>query len=132
VLLDRKHKDFAKKLARLSLDQGGQVDPARVDAVLTSLRAQKPRLLRALLKAYLHYIQIEDRRGRLFIEHAGALNAGEIESLRARLTKKYGRALRVETQENSALVAGLRMSVADDIYETSVTGRLSALQNALG
>ncbi|HVU37515.1 MAG TPA: F0F1 ATP synthase subunit delta [Opitutales bacterium] len=132
MLLDRQLKDFAKKLARLSLEAGGQIDPARVDAVLASLQGHKPRARRAILKAYLRYLQIEDRRSRLLVEHAGNIGPGELEALRARLAKKYGRALRLETKENSALIAGLRASVADDIYESSVSHRLGSLQNTLG
>ena len=67
---DRHLKDFSRKLARLSLDAGGQIDPARVDAVLASLRGQKPRTLRPLLKIYLRRLQVEERRGLLTVEHA--------------------------------------------------------------
>jgi F-type H+-transporting ATPase subunit delta len=131
MLLDRKQRDFAKKLARMSLDAGGQIDAARVEAVLGSLRGQKPRVQRAILKAYLHYMQIEDRRARLLVEHAGNVGPAELEALRARLAKKYGRALRLETRANPALIAGLRASVADDIYEASVANRLASLQSTL-
>lgn len=131
MILDRKQKDFAKKLARLSLDVGGQISAERVQSVLSSLGGQTVRARRALLKAYLHYLQIEDRRGRLLVEHAGDIAPAELEAMRDRLGKKYARTLRLETRENTALIAGLRASVADDIYESSVAGRLATLQSAL-
>jgi len=131
MLLDRKQKDFAKKLARMSLDAGGQIDAARVDAVISSLRGHKPRVQRALLKSMLHYLQVEDRRSRVLVEHAGAADAATLESMRASLAKKYGRTLRLEARENPALIAGLRASVGDDIYESSISSRLTALQTAL-
>jgi F-type H+-transporting ATPase subunit delta len=131
VPLDPSHRDFAKKLVRLTLDEGGQIDPARADAVLGALRGHKPRVLRAILKAYLHYLEIEDRRGCLAVECAGAIDPAALESLRAGLAKKYRRALRLEVRDNPALIAGLRLAVADDIYECSVAGRLHALSNAL-
>lgn len=131
MTLDRKQKDLAKKLARLSLDAGGQISTERVQAVLSSLGSQTVRARRALLKAYLHYLQIEDRRSRLLVEHAGDISPSELESMRDRLGKKYGRTLRLETRVNAALIAGLRASVGDDIYESSVAGRLAALQSAL-
>jgi F-type H+-transporting ATPase subunit delta len=131
MTLDRQHKDFAKKLARLSLDAGGQIDLARVDAVLATLRGHAPRVQRAILKAYLRYLQIEDRRGRILVEHAGDASPADLEALRGRLEKKYGRALRLEARETPVLIAGLRASVADDIYEASLSSRLTALQTAL-
>ena len=132
MTLDRQQKDFAKKLARLSLYAGSQIDPARVDAVLSSLGAHAPRVRRAILKAYLRYLQIEDRRSRILVEHAGDATSAGLDALRASLEKKYGRALRLETRENPALLAGLRASVADDIYESSISSRLAALATALG
>ncbi len=132
MLLDRKQKDFAKKLARMSLDAGGQIDAERIGAVIATLKSHQPRVQRALLKAYLHYLQVEDRRSRVFVEHAGAADAASLENMRAGLAKKYGRALRLETRENPALIAGLRASVGDDIYESSISIRLDALQTALG
>ena len=131
MTLDRKQKDLAKKLARLSLDAGGQISTERVQAVLSSLGSQTVRARRVLLKAYLHYLQIEDRRSRLLVEHAGDISPSELESMRDRLGKKYGRTLRLETRVNAALIAGLRASVGDDIYESSVAGCLAALQSAL-
>ena len=132
MTLDRQQKDFAKKLARLSLDAGSQIDPARVDAVIATLRSHAPRVQRALLKAYLRYLQIEDRRSRILVEHSGDATSAGLESLRARLEKKYNRALRLEARENPALIAGLRASVGDDIYESSISSRLTALATALG
>jgi F0F1-type ATP synthase delta subunit len=131
MALNREQQDFAKKLARLSLDAGGQIDPARVDAVLSSLRGHPPRVQRALLKAYLKYMQVEDRRGRLLVEHAGNTTSSDLDALRNRLEKKYNRALILEARENSALIAGLRASVGDDIYESSLSHRLAALETAL-
>lgn len=87
MTLDRQYKDFAKKLARLSLDAGSQLDPARVDAVLSSLRGHPPRVQRAILKAYLRYLQIEDRRGRILVEHAGDASPADLDALRNRLEK---------------------------------------------
>jgi F0F1-type ATP synthase delta subunit len=131
MALDRQQQDFAKKLARLSLDAGGQIDPARVDAVLSSLRGRSPRVQRALLKAYLRHMQVEDRRGRLLVEHAGNATSSDLDALRNRLEKKYNRALILEARENPTLIAGLRASVGDDIYESSLSHRLAALETAL-
>ncbi len=131
MTLDRKQKDFAKKLARLSLDADGQIGAERVQFVLSSLGGQTVRARRALLKAYLHYLKIEDRRSCLLVEHAGDIAPAELDAMRDRLGKKYGRTLRLETRDNAALIAGLRATVGDDIYESSVAGRLAALQSAL-
>jgi F-type H+-transporting ATPase subunit delta len=129
--LDRKHRHFTKRLARLSLGDDGQIDPARADAVLGSLRAYPIRLQRALLKAYLHYLEIEDHRGRLLYEYSGIISPAELESLRQHFDKKYGRSLRLELKNNSDLLAGLRVSIGDEVFEYSASNRLANLQAAL-
>jgi hypothetical protein len=129
--LDRKHRHFTKRLARLSLGEDGQIDPARAEAVLGSLRAHPVRLQRALLKAYLRYLEIEDQRGRLLYEYAGIISPAELESLHERFNKKYGRALRLELKNDADLLAGLRVSIGDDVFEYSASNRLANLQAAL-
>jgi F-type H+-transporting ATPase subunit delta len=129
--LVRQQKDFAKKLARLSLGSDGQIDGERAQAGMESLRPLKPRVQRALLKAYLHYLRIEDRRARMLYEYAGLIDPSELERLRTHYSQKYGRNLRVDLKPNPALLAGLRLSIGDDIYENSASGRLAALASAL-
>jgi F-type H+-transporting ATPase subunit delta len=43
------------------------------------------------------------------------------------MTKKYGRVVTATAKPNPALLAGLRVHVSDDVYESSVSGQLSAL-----
>jgi len=131
MTLDRKHKDFAKKLACLSLGADGQVDPARVQAVLEALRPYKPRMLRLLLKAYLRRLLVEDRRGLLRYEYSGLIAPAELESLHAHFNQKYRRPLRLELQADDQLLAGLRITIGDDVYEYSASSRLDRLRSAL-
>jgi F-type H+-transporting ATPase subunit delta len=131
MTLDRKHKDLTKKLARLSLGADGQLEQARVDAVLSSLRSYPPRLLRHLLKAYLHYLKIEDLRGVLLYEYSGLIGTDTLESLRQHFNQKYQRALRLELKPNDSLLAGLRISIGDDVFEYSASSRLETLRSAM-
>jgi hypothetical protein len=129
--LDRKHRDFAKKLARLSVGTDGQIDGAYVNGVLEALRPYHPRLLRALLKTYLSYLEIEDRHSRLLYEYAGVIGPDELAALGAHFNQKYGRPLRLELKSSDNLLAGLRVSIADDVYEFSAASRLATLRTAL-
>ncbi len=43
------------------------------------------------------------------------------------MTKKYSRKVTATTKRNDALLAGLRIRVGDDVYESSVAGQLAAL-----
>jgi hypothetical protein len=129
--LDRKHRDFAKKLARLSVGADGQIDPAHVNGVIEALHSYQPRVRRALLKSYLHFLTIEDRRGCLRYEYAGVIGPGELAALNQHFNQKYRRPLRLELQARDDLLAGVRVCIADDVYEYSAANRLNTLRTAL-
>ena len=46
------------------------------------------------------------------------------------MSRKYERRVSTETKENPALIAGIRVRIGDDVYESSVAGQLSALASA--
>jgi F-type H+-transporting ATPase subunit delta len=47
------------------------------------------------------------------------------------MTKKYGRPVTATAKPNPALLAGLRVHIGDDIYESSVAGQLATLSAAV-
>jgi F-type H+-transporting ATPase subunit delta len=47
------------------------------------------------------------------------------------MSKKYGRPVAASGRPNASLLAGLRVRVGDDVYESSVAGQLSALASAV-
>jgi F-type H+-transporting ATPase subunit delta len=47
------------------------------------------------------------------------------------MTRKYGRTVTASARANPALLAGMRVHVGDDIYESSVEGQLAALASAV-
>ena len=47
------------------------------------------------------------------------------------MTKKYQRPVTATAKPNPKLLAGLRVRVGDDIYESSVAGQLAALSAAV-
>jgi len=120
-------KEKARKLTALSLDGEGQVDPERVEAVLATLRERKPLGHLALLRLYRRFIEREERKSRARLEYAGKPSEEALQSIGAELTRIYARNVHVEATENPELLAGLRVHVADDVYDASVRGRLRAL-----
>jgi F-type H+-transporting ATPase subunit delta len=47
------------------------------------------------------------------------------------MTEKYGRPIAGVARRNDALLAGLRVRVGDDVYESSVAGQLATLAAAV-
>ena len=64
-------------------------------------------------------------------EHAGALAPGVLDHVAAGLTHRYGRKVTATAKSNPALLAGLRVRIGDDIYESSLAAQLEALAEAV-
>jgi len=47
------------------------------------------------------------------------------------MTRRYGRSITGVARRNDALIAGVRVRVGDDVYESSVAGQLAALASAV-
>lgn len=124
---DRKLKDFARKLVALSLDEEGLVSESRVGEVLAALRQHPPRRPRTVLRLYLHGIEKALRETTVLVQHAGSLEAGTLETIRSTMAERYKRPLRADSRETPDLLAGIRVRVADDVYDASAAGRLARL-----
>jgi len=124
-------KAFAKKLVDLSLDADRQPSQAQVAAVLEALRQDPPRQHRRLLRLYAKFLEAEERRGQAKIEYAGAIGAGELTALEEKFTRDYGRKNTAIAHEKPQLIAGVRVTVGDDVYDSSLATRLAQLEHNL-
>ncbi len=119
-------QQLARQLFRLSLADGA-VSPAKVTGVLEYVEKHRPANPIMVLKAYERLIATELGRSQALVEHAGAVSEDVLHSIAAVLGKRYGRTLTATTRANPALIAGLRVRVGDDVYESSVAGQLASL-----
>lgn len=121
---------LARLLFKLSFE-GGQLSAERVSGVLAYLDENPPRHALAVLKAYQHLIQTEVAKGRAVVEHAGQLPEAALSAIAATLSKKYFRQVEAIAQPNPALLAGMRVRIGDDIFESSIAAQLEALAAAV-
>jgi F-type H+-transporting ATPase subunit delta len=126
----KKAQQFARQLFKLSLVDGA-VSPDRVAGVLAYVEKQKPANPVTVLRAYRRLIATELAKGQALVEHAGAVNDATLAGIAAALTRKYRRPVTASAKANPALLAGLRVKVGDDVYESSVAGQLAALSTAV-
>lgn len=117
---------LARQLLKLSLVDG-RVAPDRVGGVLAYIEKHRPAQPLALLKAYQRLIAAELAKGQAVVEHAGVVSETLLQTIAAAMSKKYGRPISASARANAALLAGLRVRVGDDVYESSVSGQLAAL-----
>jgi F-type H+-transporting ATPase subunit delta len=121
---------FARQLFKMSIVDGNVSDD-RVGGVLAYVAKHRPSNPVMVLKAYQRLVAAEVAKGIALVEHAGAINDAMLASIAAAMSKKYGRTVTASAKPNPALLAGIRVHVGDDIYESSVAGQLAALESAV-
>lgn len=126
--MDRKVNILAQNLYTMSLDDLG-VSSEKVSAVLQNLRENPPRKYKDVLKVYLAKIKRQLRKENALIEYSGELDAATLDSIKQGLNDHYNTELKVAVLHNPKLIAGIRISVGDDVWDSSVLGRLKSLSN---
>ena len=117
---------LARQLFKMSIE-GGAVSADRVAGVLAYIQKHRPASPVVLLKAYRRLIAAEIAKGEAVVEHAGAVNDAMLEAIAAAMSRRYGRKVAARPRPNAALLAGLRVRVGDDVYESSISSQLAAL-----
>lgn len=126
--LHRDIRDQAKKLLRLSLDERGDLSAERVSGVLAALKKYPPRGYRLVLRAYHRVVERELRKSEAMVEHAGEISKASLQKIADQLTAQYERTISVQSAPNPKLLAGLRVRIGDDVYDSSLAGRLHRLE----
>ena len=126
-----RNRKFAKHLVALALDEEGRVVEEKVRETLDLLRANSPRGVRELLREYHRLIERETAKQVALVEYSGKPSDEALESLKKSLSASYGYSVDLNLRENPEMLAGLRITVGDDVYEDSIANRLRPLAAAL-
>lgn len=127
----KKHiQQHAKQLFKVSL-LDGVLSADHVAGVLAYVEKHRPAHTVALLKAYQRLVAAELARSQAVVEHAGVLSDSILSEIAAAMSKRYARPIAGVARRNDALLAGLRVRVGDDLYESSVSSQLATLAAAV-
>ena len=119
----------AKQLFRLCL-VNGLIEEQRARQVVQQIVAAKPRGYLATLSYFQRLVELDCARHTAKVESALALPADLQASVQAGLARVYGPGLTASFAENPALIGGMRIRVGSDVYDSSVQGRLAALEQS--
>ena len=125
---DKKTKLLARQLFKLSF-ANGQITADQVSGVLGWVNKHSPRQSLSLLKIYQRLVATELSRSQAVVAHAGPLGAGVIAQIEKAMTQKYGRPVTATAAPDSSLLAGIRVRVGDDVYESSAASQLASLSD---
>ncbi len=127
---DLKIRRLARNLARQTM-HAGKPAANRIAAVLEQAATLPATRQRALLKHYHTYLAREMSHFEAIVEHAGPLSDLAQGQIAAELKSHYRHKIDLTLRENPGLIAGIKIRVADDVFDASALGRLNRLRNAL-
>lgn len=124
--ISRQAQREAKRLYRCCLVDG-RLDEGRVRAAVGQVIERKPRHYLPILTRFERLVRLELERRRASVQSASPLEPPLRDSIQANLTRLYGSGLAFAFSEDPALIGGLRVQVASDVYDGTVRARLDAL-----
>jgi len=119
----------AKQLFR-SCRPNGLLDDAKVRQTVLLVISRKPRGYVAILSHFQRLVKLDIDRRAARVESAVPLSAAQQAAVHSNLVRRYGTGLNIAYGQNPALLGGLRIKVGSDVYDGSVQGRLTALQES--
>lgn len=122
----KKAQSLARQLFKLSL-VNGLVSAEQVAGVLAYVEKHRPANPLLVLKAYERLIARELAKGRAVVEHAGPVADSILAGIAGALSQKYKRVITPQARQDASLIAGLRVRVGDDVFESSIAGQLAEL-----
>jgi len=108
----------------------GLLDDNRVRQAVQRVIAGKPRGYLAILSQLERLVKLDQERRTAKVESAAPLPSDVQANVRNHLNRVYGPGLNLSFGQNPALIGGLRIQVGSDVYDGSVQGRLSSLQES--
>ena len=121
---------LSRKLMRASY-VNGVLDRERINSIVQSIIAERPRNYIHLLENYLRLLRLEFGKRQATIESAAELDPEAGRKIVAGLEHKYGASLATDFVVNPALLGGVRVRVGSDVWDSSVRNRLERLQQKL-
>ena len=128
--INKETRQLSKELMRSSFTDG-QLDSARIAALVKSLIEKKPRNYLKVLDAYKRLLRLEIEKRSATIESASELSEEAGDKIVADLRRRYGADLDTDFVVNKDLLGGMRIRVGSDVWDSSVRNRLQRLQQQL-
>ncbi len=129
MTISKQARREAQQLFR-SCQVNGLLEGERVRRVVLQVIAAKPRGYLAILSHFKRLVKLDLERRSARIESAVPLTAELQASVENNLARLYGAGLNLSFAQNPALIGGLRIKVGSDVYDSTVQGRLAALQES--
>lgn len=128
--ISREARRTARELFRLSL-VNGHVNASRAEEISTALVTERPRSYLEILKEFTRLVRLELSKRHAVIESPVELDPSSVKEITGNLQKKFGGDITTEFLINPALLGGLRIKLGSDVWDGSISSRLSTLSKQI-
>ena len=128
---DSKALKIAKGLILLSLNDEGKADQHRVEEVISELRKEGVSKSLPILQHYLTLMKRKINSYQGVLETSTNENSTLSNILSEKLLTAMGNKIDLVQEKNEPLIAGFKLRIGDDVYEDSLSSRISRLKKSL-
>jgi F-type H+-transporting ATPase subunit delta len=128
---DSKALKIAKGLILLSLNDDGKADQQRVEEVISELRKEGVSKSLPILQHYLTLMKRKINSYQGVLETSTNENSTLSKILSEKLLEAMGSKIDLVQEKNEPLIAGFKLRIGDDVYEDSLSSRISRLKKSL-
>ena len=131
LALGRRLGDSAAKGTLIETLLKGRASAGATLIAASLVRQPRERRIRQLLTRATDIVADQRNRAVATVVAAAPLSAAQSERLTAALTKRYGTPVSLNTIVDPTVVGGVRVQIADDVIDASVSARLADLRQRL-
>jgi F-type H+-transporting ATPase subunit delta len=124
----------ARKGARIlfgSVKTDGVLDESKVRAAVSAVVGKRPPFAAEILGEFRRLVRLEIEKRTAAVQTAADIEPSQRTQFESSLKARFGGDLRVTFSTNPGLIAGTRVSVGSDVYDSNVRERLERLRLAL-
>ncbi|MEI6870912.1 MAG: ATP synthase F1 subunit delta [Verrucomicrobiota bacterium] len=123
----------ARKGARILFNAvclGGLLDEAKVRLALAGIEERRPPHSRQILHEFHRLVRLQIERNTATVQTAVKLTSSQEAEIQSALRSNFGADLKAGFSVNPDLIAGTRVQIGSDVYDSNVKERLSRLSQA--
>ena len=128
---DTKALKIAKGLLLLSLNNEGKADQERVKEIISELRKEGVSKSIPILQHYLTLMKRKINSYQGVLETSSNENSTLSKIFSEKLQQAMGNKIDLVQIKNESLIAGFKLRIGDDVYEDSLSSRISRLKKSL-
>ena len=129
--MSSKHKNLVRELVKHSANSDGLIQQDLVEQVLSGLRELNPHRHLNILTEYLAEIRKLLRNQNVEVELGCESSDELLHTIKQKIGSVSSNSLDLNVSRNDQLIAGYRIRIVDDVYEDSISSRLSKLSQSL-